>query len=106
HYYATKDRLFASMHDLYLRRCLNHAHAIADRLADPAEQLAGVLISFVLYQDHDREVTVAFQREMATLTTHESMKDGRELRAQYIQLVRNLMSAGIRDGSFRQVDVD
>ena len=106
HYYATKDRLFAAMHDLYLRRCLHHAEAIVERLDDPAERLAGVLVSFVLYQDHDRDFTVAFQREMATLATHQSMEEGRGLRARYIQMVRDLMSAGIRDGSFRDVDVN
>ncbi|NMN98398.1 TetR/AcrR family transcriptional regulator [Antrihabitans stalactiti] len=106
HYYATKDRLFAAMHDLYLRRCLSHARTIIEKLDDPAEQLAGVLISFVLYQDHDRDFTVAFQREMATLATHDSMADGRRLRADYLALVRDLMKAGARDGAFWSVDVD
>jgi TetR/AcrR family transcriptional regulator, cholesterol catabolism regulator len=106
HYYATKDRLFAAMHDLYLQRCLNQAQAIVERLDDPAEQLAGVLISFILYQDHDRDFTVAFQREMAMLGKHESMAEGRRLRAEYLRLVRDLIEAGMRANIFWSVDVD
>jgi TetR/AcrR family transcriptional regulator, cholesterol catabolism regulator len=106
HYYATKARLFAAMHDLYLQRCLNQAQAIVERLDDPAEQLAGVLISFILYQDHDRDFTVAFQREIATLATHESMANGRRLREDYIGLVRNVIKAGVRDSIFWSVDVN
>jgi AcrR family transcriptional regulator len=106
HYYATKDRLFAAMHDLYMRRCLNEAREIVERFDDPAEQLAGLLISFILYQDVDRDFTVAFQREIATLAAHESMATSRRLRAEYLRLVRNVMEAGVQAGTFRSVDVN
>jgi len=106
HYYATKDRLFAAMHDLYMQRCLNEAKEIVERLDDPTEQLAGLLISFILYQDVDRDFTVAFQREIATLATHESMATGRRLRAEYLRLVRNVMKTGMQAGTFWSVDVN
>src|SRR6266508_801675 len=106
HYYATKDRLFAAMHDLYLHRCLNQARAIVKRLPGPAEQLAGLLFSFILYQDVDRDFTVAFQREITTLARHERMASGRRLRADYLRVVRNVMKAGVRDGTFWSIDVD
>jgi TetR/AcrR family transcriptional regulator, cholesterol catabolism regulator len=106
HYYATKDRLFAAMHDLYMQRCINQALAIVERLDDPAQQLAGILFSFILYQDIDRDFTVAFQREIATLATHENMANGRRLRGDYIRLVRDVMDAGVRDGAFWSVDVN
>jgi TetR/AcrR family transcriptional regulator, cholesterol catabolism regulator len=105
HHYGTKDRLFAQMHDAYMERCLAQAHAIIARLPSPAERLAGLLFSFLLYQEVDRDATVAFQREIATLATHEALANGRRLRDTYLALVREILRDGVATGVFRPLDV-
>src|SRR6266536_3129121 len=76
HHYGTKDRLLAALHESYMRRRLAEAYLIVNRLSSPPEQLAGMLFAFVLYQEHDRDATVAFQREIARLADHETMSEG------------------------------
>ena len=105
HHYGTKDRLFAAMHDLYMERRLAEAHQLLEKFDDPAERLAGLLFSFLLYQVVDRDSTVAFQREAATLATHDALIRGRQLRAAYLELVRGVLSDGIERGVFRPLDV-
>ena len=106
HHYGTKDRLFAAMHDTYMERRLAEAEQIVARFDTPAEQLTGLLYSFLLYQGVDRDATVAFQREVATLTRHEALANGRRLRASYLDVVRRVLSDGMREGHFRALDVD
>jgi AcrR family transcriptional regulator len=64
HHYGTKDRLLAALHESYMRRRLAEARLIVERLDGPVEQLAGLLHAFIRYQVHDRDATVAFQREV------------------------------------------
>jgi hypothetical protein len=64
------------MHDAYMERTLDDALQIVERLEGPADQLAGLLYSLILYQEVDRDSTVAFQREIATLATHDAMERG------------------------------
>ncbi|WP_406630668.1 TetR/AcrR family transcriptional regulator [Amycolatopsis sp. WGS_07] len=106
HHFGTKDRLLAALHESYMRRRLAEAALIRDRLATPTQQLAGLLYAFVLYQVVDREATVAFQREVVRLADHEAMAEGRRMRAEYLDLVRGVLSAGIAAGEFRACDVD
>ncbi|WP_409465258.1 TetR/AcrR family transcriptional regulator [Amycolatopsis sp. GA6-003] len=106
HHFGTKDRLFAALHESYLRRRLAEAKLIRDRLATPTQRLAGLLYAFVLYQVVDREATVAFQREVVRLADHEAMAEGRRLRAEYLQLVRATLSEGVASGEFRPCDVE
>lgn len=106
HHYGTKDRLFAQMHDAYMERCLAGATAIVAQLKSPSERLAGLLFSFMLYQEVDRDATVAFQREIATLATHDSMAHGRQLRDTYLTLVRSVLHDGVNAGVFRPIDVE
>jgi AcrR family transcriptional regulator len=106
HHYGTKDGLFAAMHDSYMRRCLADATQIVASLHGGAEQLAGLLYSFILYQVTDRDATVAFQREIATLATHPALESGRRLRAEYLGLVRHVIETGVAEGVFRSADVD
>jgi len=106
HHYGTKDRLFAAMHDSYMQRCLGDATHIVASLRGSAEQLAGLLYSFILYQVSDRDATVAFQREIATLATHPAMEGGRRLRAEYLGLVRQVIETGVAEGVFRSSDVE
>ncbi len=106
HHYGTKDQLFARMHDRYMERRLAEAHAIVEGFDSPAKRLAGLLFAFILYQEVDREATVAFQREVATLASHAALARGRELRAKYLSLVRSVIRDGIDAGTFRELDVD
>lgn len=104
HHFGSKDRLLAEAHEAYLRRRLAEAHAIVDRLRAPAEQLAGLAAAFVLYQAHDRDGTLAFQREVVRSRQGEPMATVRRLRDHYRELVAGVIRAGIADGSFRRGD--
>jgi len=106
HHFGTKDRLLAALHESYLRRRLAEAALIRERLATPTQQLAGLLYAFVLYQVVDRDATVAFQREIVRLAGHETMAEGRRLRAEYLSLVRAVLADGIAAGEFRPCDVE
>ncbi|MGW7538339.1 TetR/AcrR family transcriptional regulator [Amycolatopsis sp. NPDC054798] len=106
HHFGTKDRLLAALHESYMRRRLAEAALIRDRLATPTRQLAGLLYAFVLYQVVDREATVAFQREVVRLADHEAMAEGRRMRAEYLDLVRAVLTEGIESGEFRSCDVE
>ncbi|MEW2395631.1 TetR/AcrR family transcriptional regulator [Streptomyces sp. NPDC046862] len=104
HHYGTKDRLLAALHESYMRRRLAEAYLIVNRLSSPPEQLAGMLFAFVLYQEHDRDATVAFQREIARLADHETMSEGVRLRGEYLGLVRDILRKGTESGQFREGD--
>jgi len=106
HHYGTKDQLFAAMHDGYMERRLQEARRLVAAFAAPADQLAALLYSFILYQVVDHDSTVAFQREAATLATHPALEHGRQLRAEYLTLVRQVLTDGVNDGAFREVDVE
>ena len=106
HHYGTKDQLFAQMHDSYMERRLAEAEAIVAKLETPEKQLAGLLFAFLQYQDIDRYATVALQREIATLSTHEAMAHGRRRRADYLAVVRGVIAEGVRKNDFRALDVD
>ncbi|MET9264617.1 TetR/AcrR family transcriptional regulator [Amycolatopsis sp. NPDC004079] len=106
HHFGTKDRLLAALHESYMRRRLAEAALIRERLATPTQQLAGLLYAFVLYQVVDREATVAFQREVVRLADHEAMAQGRRMRAEYLDLVRAVLSDGVASGEFRSCDVE
>ncbi|MFE3177125.1 TetR/AcrR family transcriptional regulator [Amycolatopsis sp. NPDC059090] len=106
HHFGTKDRLLAALHESYMRRRLAEAALIRERLATPTQQLAGLLYAFVLYQVVDREATVAFQREIVRLADSEAMAQGRRMRAEYLDLVRAVLSDGVASGEFRSCDVE
>jgi AcrR family transcriptional regulator len=106
HHYGTKDQLFARMHDSYMERRLEEAKEIVSQLKSPEQRLAGLLFAFILYQDVDRDATVAFQRSIATVATHDALAHGRELRASYLALVRSVLDDGVRSGVFRALDVE
>ena len=105
HHYGTKDRLLAALHTSYMRRRLAEATTILAHLTSPPEQLSALLYAFVLYQEYDRDATVAFQREIMRLPALESNVDGVHLRAEYMDLVRGVIERGIAAGQFRNVDV-
>lgn len=106
HHYGTKDQLFARMHDSYMERRLDEANDIVAQLESPGQRLAGLLFAFMLYQEVDRDATVAFQRSIATVATHDALAHGRELRASYLALVRGVLDDGVRGGVFRPLDIE
>ncbi|MGH3520114.1 MAG: TetR/AcrR family transcriptional regulator [Haloechinothrix sp.] len=103
HHYGTKDRLLAALHEGYMTRRLAEARLLIERTSSPGEQLAGLLYAFMLYQVEDREATVAFQREVVRIARHEA---GRQLRDEYLDLVRGVAGAGVAQGVFRSCDVE
>lgn len=105
HHYGTKDRLLAALHESYMRRRLAEAKAITNTLRTPEEQLAGLLFAFVMYQEHDRDATVAFQREVMRLPATSSDFEGVNLRNEYLDLVRGVIQSGVDRGRFRKTDL-
>ena len=105
HHFGTKDRMLAALHESYMRRRIDEAKLILERLPSPTERLAGLLYAFMLYQVVDRDATVAFQREVTRLANHEAMAQGRSLREEYLGLVRSAIAAGIDAGELRECDV-
>ena len=105
HHYGTKDRLLAALHTSYMRRRLTEAKLLISKLDHPEQQLAGLLFAFILYQEHDRDATIAFQREVMRLAALDIDTEGLELRAEYIQLVRDVIEAGIAAGRLRKTDL-
>lgn len=105
HHYGTKDRLLGALHESYMQRRLAEARLLLTRLSSPAERMAGLLFAFMLYQVHDRDATVAFQREVARLSAGEAADGGIRLRDEYLTMVREVVQAGIDEGQFREVDV-
>jgi len=104
HHYGTKDRLLAALHESYMRRRLAEAYLMMNRLSSPPEQLAGLLFAFMLYQVHDRDATVAFQREIARLSDHAALSEGLRLRGEYLELVRGILRKGMQSGQLREGD--
>lgn len=106
HHYGTKDRLFAAMLQRYMERRLTEAHALLEAFDSPADQLSALLYAFMLYQVIDRDSTIAFQRETATLAANPALAEGRRLRAEYLDIFRGVFRAGITDGTFLPIEVD
>jgi AcrR family transcriptional regulator len=100
HHFGTKDKLLAELHERYMRRRLDEAITIVNRLKTPAEQMAGLIAAYVLYQTHDRHSTIAFQREVVR-SASEAMTQARRLRDEYRDLAVGVLQRGITDGSFR-----
>lgn len=105
HHYGTKHRLLAALHESYMHQRLAEASLIAEKFHNPEQQLAGLLFAFILYQQHDRTATVAFQREVMRLRTIDAEPEGRGLRAQYLALVRAIIAKGVEQGKFRDIDI-
>lgn len=103
HHYGTKDQLLLALHRSYMQRRLAEAHDITARLEQPPRQLAGLLYAFMLYQQVDRDATVAFQRETHRIS---QQPEGLELRRAYLELVRGILRAGQGSGAFRSGDVE
>lgn len=104
HHFGTKELLFATSHSSYMRRRIDEAVRILDELPTPAEQLAGFLYAAILVQTFDRDATVAFQREVARLAKEDEGSEGRKLRAEYTELVCDVLDAGVATGEFRAGD--
>ena len=104
HHFGTKERLLATLHASYMRRRVDEAIRIVSELATPAEQLAGLLYASILYQTHDRDATVAFQREVGRFAKEDEDSEGSKLRAEYTRILCDVIDAGVASGEFRVVD--
>lgn len=104
HHYGTKARLLDALHLAYMRRRIDEAERIVSEFSTPTEQLTGLLYAAILYQVHDRNRTIAFQREVARFALQDENSEGRKLRRQYIGILHSLLEAGTAAGEFRPVD--
>jgi TetR/AcrR family transcriptional regulator, cholesterol catabolism regulator len=106
HHFGTKERLLSTLHASYMRRRVDEAIRIVSALATPAEQLAGLLYASIVYQTHDRDATVAFQREVARFAKEDEDSEGSKLRAEYSRILRDVIDAGVASGEFGVVDTN
>lgn len=106
HHFGTKERLLATLRAQYMASRLDEAKRIVSEFATPAEQLAGLLYASILYQVHDRDRTVAFQREVARFAGEKRKSEGGKLRTEYVGIVHEVLDAGIASGEFRDVDTN
>lgn len=104
HHYGTKARLLEALHISYMRQRIDEAERIVAEFPAPAERMAALLFASMLYQVHDRNRTVAFQREVARFAQQEETSEGRKLRRRYIEMLRNVLESGVVSGEFRPVD--
>ncbi|HEY7051696.1 MAG TPA: TetR/AcrR family transcriptional regulator [Mycobacterium sp.] len=104
HHFGTKERLLATLHVSYMKRRVSEGLRIVAALPTPAEQLAGLLFASILYQVHDRDATVVFQREVARFAREADDSEGRKLRNEYAGILRDVINAGIASGEFRNID--
>lgn len=104
HHFGTKERLLDVVIEAYLRRRLDETAMLMERLESPIDKLAGLIYLLMLYQVHDRDATVAFQREVPRLTGAEHRSDAAELLAQYLQMVRGLVDEGVATGQLRSIE--
>lgn len=107
HHYGTKEALFAALHVSYMERRVEEVKRIVAQLATPAERLAGLLYAVILYQVHDRDRTVAFQREVARFAKGIKENDGSpgsKLHAEHFEILHEVFDTGIASGEFRPVD--
>ncbi|MCP2292699.1 TetR/AcrR family transcriptional regulator [Nocardia amikacinitolerans] len=105
HHYGTKARLLDALHVSYMRQRIDEAERIMAAFSTPTERLAALLHASMLYQVHDRNRTVAFQREVARFAQQDENSEGRKLRRQYIGILHGLLDAGIASGEFRPVEI-
>ncbi|MCP2279257.1 TetR/AcrR family transcriptional regulator [Nocardia amikacinitolerans] len=105
HHFGTKARLLDALHVSYMRRRIEEAEHIVAAFSTPTERLAALLHASMLYQVHDRNRTVAFQREVARFAQQDENSEGRKLRRHYIGILHGLLDAGIAAGEFRPVEI-
>jgi AcrR family transcriptional regulator len=102
HHYGSKDRLLEQLHAEYMRRRLDEAQRIIERLHTPTEQLAALIYqNLLLMQRDDRAATVAFAREIVRFQSDSLMADVREMRREYFEIVCDVVRTGIEAGVFR-----
>ena len=89
HHYGTKERLLTTLHLQYMATRVDEAKRIVSEFVTPSEQLAGLLYASILYQVHDRDRTVAFQREVARFAGEKQQSKGRKLRTEYVGIVHS-----------------
>lgn len=102
HHYGSKDRLLEQLHAEYMRRRLDEAHLILERLSTPTEQLAGLIYQLLLAQRDDRASTVAFAREIVRFRSDALMGHVREMRAEYFRIISGVIDTGMEQGVFRR----
>ncbi|NMO02639.1 TetR/AcrR family transcriptional regulator [Gordonia sp. TBRC 11910] len=105
HHFGTKELLFADAHERYMENRLAEAKDIVARLDSPVTRLAGLVWAFAMYQTYGRTETVAFQREIIRFNDAPSMQRSRELRDEYLDLLKNVLVEGIDAGFFHDGNV-
>jgi AcrR family transcriptional regulator len=102
HHYGSKERLLEQVHAEYMRRRLEEAHVLMERLESPSDRLAGLVYQLLLAQRDDRASTVAFAREIARFQSDPLMTDVRLMRDEYVKIVRDVVQTGMQQGRFRR----
>jgi TetR/AcrR family transcriptional regulator, cholesterol catabolism regulator len=104
HHYGSKEKILEQVHSEYMKRRLREAYAIIGRLADPREQLSGMVLQNLFAMHYDREATVAFAREIVRFASDSVMDNVRTMRDEYFNLLRGILERGMESGAFRRED--
>jgi AcrR family transcriptional regulator len=104
HHFGSKDRMLAEVHESYMRRRLAEVRIVLEELDTPYEQLSGMVSLNLLAMHKDRAATIAFAREIVRFASEPIMEHVREMRREYAEMMRNILSRGMEAGDFRRED--
>lgn len=104
HHFQSKEQLLERVHFEYMTRRLAEMRTIFKEAERPLDRLACIIYQLVFAIYYDRTATIAFAREMVRFASTDNMREVRQLRHQYFSNVREVIEAGIDDGSFRAGD--
>jgi TetR/AcrR family transcriptional regulator, cholesterol catabolism regulator len=104
HHYGSKERMLEELHNSYMRRRLQEAHALVDALSSPREQLIGMVLLDLFAMHRDRDSTIAFAREIARFQADEIMAQVRLMRREYLSVMTDILSRGMDQEEFRRED--
>lgn len=104
HHYGSKLALLEKVHSDFMQRRLMEGRAVLEKLSNPAEQLGAMIYCLLLIYRQDRTAALAFTREIPHFAADAEMAGVRELRDEYFDLVRGIISRGMGSGLFRAED--
>lgn len=104
HHFGSKDRLLEEVHSTYMRRRLDEAELILPQLEGPEAQLKGMVFQNLIAMQLDAAATRAFAREIVRFASEDLMKDVRQMRREYFNLLRDILTTGMKQKTFRKSD--
>jgi TetR/AcrR family fatty acid metabolism transcriptional regulator len=99
-YFKSKDDLLSSIFDVAMEDFINRARAELARLDDPREKLRRFAQLHFESLERDRDAAIVFQIELRHTTKFMELFSTTRL-AEYLQIIREILEDGQRQGLFR-----